>query len=209
MAWLALDRALRIATTHRTPIRQRRRWSAARDRIGHEVRLHGFDERLGAYTRTYGSADLDAATLVLPLVGLEHPRSPRVHGTIDAIRRELGANGPRGALLFRYPPGRDGLPGGEGAFLPCSCWLVQALAAAGRIDEAAEVFEDLASRAGALGLYPEEIDPRSGEALGNFPQALTHAGLVQAALALRDAQGRSLVDDRGDVDLDEHLLERE
>jgi len=100
------------------------------------------------------------------------------------VRRELSAGGP---LLYRYPPGDDGLAGGEGAFLPCSFWLAQALAATGAVDEAVEVFEQLQSLAGPLGLYAEEADPESGELLGNYPQALTHAALVQAALAIRDA----------------------
>ena len=102
---------------------------------------------------------------------------------IDAIRRQLGAGGP---LLYRYPPGTDGLAGGEGAFLPCSFWLVQALARTGRPDEAEALFDELLALGGPLGLYGEEMDPVTGEHLGNFPQALTHAALVQAALALGD-----------------------
>jgi GH15 family glucan-1,4-alpha-glucosidase len=91
--------------------------------------------------------------------------------------------------LYRYPPGRDGLPGTEGAFLPCSFWLAQALAATGRGPEAVELFQSLLERASPLGLYAEEMDPATGDHLGNFPQTLTHAALVQAALAIRDAAG--------------------
>ncbi len=184
MAWLALDRALRIAELRGTPARRVRGWAEARDAIAEEVRTRGFDDELGSYVRSYGSTELDAAVLVLPLLGLEAPGSPRVHGTIDAIRSRLGAGGP---LLYRYPPGSDGLPGGEGAFLPCSFWLVQALAVSGRRAEAAELFDGLLEIGGSLGLYPEEVDPAGGAFLGNYPQALTHAALVQAALALRDA----------------------
>jgi GH15 family glucan-1,4-alpha-glucosidase len=126
--------------------------------------------------------------LVLPLIGLEPADSRRVRGTIDAIRRELAAGGP---LLYRYPPGRDGLPGADGAFLPCSFWLVQALAATGRRAEAATLFGELLELASPLGLYAEEMDTTSHEHLGNYPQALTHAALVQAALALRDASPRT------------------
>ncbi|HEX6517001.1 MAG TPA: glycoside hydrolase family 15 protein [Nocardioidaceae bacterium] len=187
MAWLALDRALRIGETHRLPEHRRRRWYAARAALGAEVRERGFDAELGAYTRSYGSADLDAAVLVLPLIGLEEPDSPRVRSTVDQIRRRLSAGGP---LLYRYPPGRDGLPGGEGAFLPCSFWLVQALACSGRLEEATRLFEELLELTGPLGLYGEEMDPATREHLGNYPQALTHAALVQAALSLRAAEQR-------------------
>jgi GH15 family glucan-1,4-alpha-glucosidase len=184
MGWLALDRALRIAATRRTPDRDVRAWIDGREQLAHEVRVHGFDERRHTYTRAYGSSDVDAALLVLPHLGVEPPGSPRVRGTIDAIREELGAGGP---LLYRYPPGRDGLPGVDGAFLPCSFWLAQALAATGRLDEAHEVFGALVARGSRLGLYAEEMDPATGAHLGNFPQALTHAAVVQAALAVRDA----------------------
>jgi GH15 family glucan-1,4-alpha-glucosidase len=184
MAWLALDRALRIADTHRLPARQRRRWSTARDAIAEAVASRGFDKDRGTYTRSYGSAELDAALLILPLVGLDERDSSRLHGTIDAVWTDLGAGGP---LLFRYPPGSDGLAGTEGAFLPCSFWLVQALACVGRTREARELFESLLDHASPLGLYAEEMDPASKAHLGNYPQALTHAALVQAALALRDA----------------------
>ena len=183
MGWLALDRALRIAETHRLPARQRRRWAAARDALGDDIKRRGYDAGMGSYTRSYGSHDLDAALLVLPLIGLEDPGSPRVRGTVDAIHRRLSAGGP---LLYRYPPSHDGLPGSEGAFLPCSFWLVQALARTGSSPEAGELFEEMLRRASPLGLYSEEMDPSSGEQLGNYPQALTHAALVQAALALRE-----------------------
>jgi GH15 family glucan-1,4-alpha-glucosidase len=185
MGWLALDRALRIADTHRLSGRRRRRWQAARDAIAAEVRVRGFDPAKQTYTRSYGSSDLDAALLILPLLGIEDVDSPRVRSTIDAIRNELSAGGP---LLYRYPPGRDGLPGTEGAFLPCSFWLVQALARTGRHAEAADLFQALLHRANPLGLYAEEMDPSTGAHLGNFPQTLTHAALIQATLALRDPE---------------------
>jgi len=185
MAWLALDRGLRLAEEHEhaLPARQRQHWRDARQHLGAEITAQGFDETRGTYTRSYGSADLDAALLVLPLIGLEPPGSDRTIGTIDAVWAQLGAGGP---LLYRYPPGRDGLPGGEGAFLPCSFWLVQALANVGRAKEAHELFDTLLDQASPLGLYAEEMDPTTRAHLGNYPQALTHAALIQAALALRD-----------------------
>jgi GH15 family glucan-1,4-alpha-glucosidase len=184
LAWLALDRALRIASTRRTPARQVARWRAERDAIAAEVTAAGFNPELGSYTRSYGSNDLDAAVLVLPLLDLEPRDSPRVRATIQAVRHQLSAGGP---LLYRYPPSQDGLPGTEGAFLPCSFWLVQALATTGRVDEAAQLFDDLLDLANPLGLLPEEINPTTHGYLGNYPQALTHAALIQAALAIRDA----------------------
>jgi GH15 family glucan-1,4-alpha-glucosidase len=185
MAWLALDRALRIAATRRTPSREVRRWVIARDALAADIRTKGFDPVRGAYTRSYGSAELDAALLILPQLGIEPVDSPRLTGTIDAISRGLSAGGP---LLYRYPPGRDGLPGPEGAFLPCSFWLAQGLASTGRHQEAVELFEELLGLANPLGLFPEEVDPATGAHLGNFPQALTHSAHIQAALALRTAR---------------------
>jgi GH15 family glucan-1,4-alpha-glucosidase len=183
MAWLALDRALRIASTHRTSARRRARWQHERAAIAEEVYQRGYDENLGSYTRAYESDELDAANLILPLVGIEPADSARVRGTVDAIERALAAGGP---LLYRYPPGRDGLPGSEGAFVPCAFWLVQALARTGRAGRATERMAALVRLASPLGLYAEEMDPSTGAHLGNYPQALTHAALVQAALALRD-----------------------
>ena len=152
--------------------RHRRRGSAA-----------GFDPAKASYTRSYGSDDLDAALLILPLLGIEDIDS---HG-YAARSTPSGRSCPPAAPLYRYPPGRDGLPGTEGAFLPCSFWLVQALARTGRPAEAVELFQALLDHANPLGLYPEELDPATGAHLGNFPQTLTHAALVQAALAIGDA----------------------
>jgi GH15 family glucan-1,4-alpha-glucosidase len=189
MAWLALDRALRLAACHRTGERRRHRWQRQRDALAADVTARGFNPRLGSYTRAYGSDDLDAALLVLPILGFEPPGSPRSRGTVDAIRRHLGAGGP---LLYRYPPGSDGLAGTEGAFLPCSFWLVQALAATDRADEAGDLLAELVGLGGPLGLYAEEMDPTTRAHLGNYPQALTHAAMVQASLAVREHLGTGI-----------------
>jgi GH15 family glucan-1,4-alpha-glucosidase len=183
MAWHALDRALRIAATHRLGARRRRHWVTERDAIARDVQSRGFDEARGSYMRSYGSDEIDASLLVLSLLGMEPTDGPRVRGTIDAIQRDLDAGGP---LLYRYPPGRDGLPGREGAFMPCAFWLVQALAKTGRSTEAAARFATLIDLATPVGLYAEEMEPTCGGHLGNYPQALTHAALFKAALALRD-----------------------
>jgi GH15 family glucan-1,4-alpha-glucosidase len=184
LGWLALDRAVRMASSNHVRRSTIERWRRERAAVASDVRERGFDSRRRSYTRAFGSKELDAALLVLPTLEFDPPESDRVSGTIDAIRRELSAGGP---LLYRYLPGTDGLEGREGAFLPCSFWLVLALARTGRLEEAHALFEDACGVGNDLGLYAEEMDPTSREHLGNFPQALTHAALIQAALALESA----------------------
>jgi GH15 family glucan-1,4-alpha-glucosidase len=118
-------------------------------------------------------------------MGFDEPGSPRVRGTVAAIREELTAGGP---LMYRYLSTGDDHAESEGAFVACSFWLVEALARLGRKEEAAQVFEDLCARSNDVGLFAEQIDPRTGEHLGNFPQALSHAGLLQAALAIHEPE---------------------
>jgi GH15 family glucan-1,4-alpha-glucosidase len=183
MAWLTLDRALRLSAHYRTHPTRSRWWAAERDALAVDIRTFGFNPVRGAYVRTYRSDEVDAALLLLPAMGFVDPSSAAVAGTIAAIRKDLSAGGP---LLYRYPIGQDGLAGGEGAFLPCSFWLVRALALTDQVEEARELFEELLSL-NPLGLFAEEVDQASGTQVGNFPQAFTHAALVQAALAIRDA----------------------
>ena len=185
MAWLALDRGARIAQTRGGRAAARaERWLDARDALADELREHGYDDDVGAYTAAYGIRDLDAAVLLLPLIDLEPAGSPRVASTVDAIREQLGAGGP---LVYRYRD-EDGLEGSEGAFLPCSFWLVQALVHTDRVDEAGALFDELVELGGPLGLYAEEVDPSTGAFIGNYPQALTHSTLLQAAFALQAAR---------------------
>jgi GH15 family glucan-1,4-alpha-glucosidase len=162
MAWLSLDRAIRIAATRGDRRHHRlQHWIRARDAVATDVRTRGFDPSQNTYTAAYDSVELDASVLVLPMLGLEPATSPRVTGTVDAIRRQLGAGGP---LLYRYPPGSDGLDGGEGAFLPCSFWLVQALARTGRPDEAEALLDELLALGGPLGRHrraPRQLPPSS------------------------------------------------
>jgi GH15 family glucan-1,4-alpha-glucosidase len=179
MAWLCLDRARRIADKRGVRGKRTQTWVEQKDRIAKEVLERGFDPKANSYVRAYGSTELDAALLILPVLGFDdHPE--RVKGTITAIRRELESGG----FVFRYRRGSDGLGGHEGAFLPCSFWLVQALAHIGQRDEAIDLLETLIGSANDVGLFSEEIDPGTGEFLGNFPQAFTHATLVQAGLSL-------------------------
>jgi GH15 family glucan-1,4-alpha-glucosidase len=182
MGWLALDRALRMADSHRVRRRRIRRWNLGRSALREEIRSQGFDSRRRSYVRWYGADELDASLLLLASIGFEEPPSPRLEGTVSAVQQELGAGGP---LLYRHQPGSDDQV--EGAFLACSFWLVDALARLGRQDEAAGLLENLCRRSTDLGLFAEEMDPATGMQLGNFPQALTHAALLQAAVALRGA----------------------
>lgn len=180
MAWVALDRAIRIAEHRGESARQAARWRIGAATLGTEITARGFDPQMASYTAAYGSPDFDAALLLLPWTGFEPDDSPRLTGTIDAIRRELDAGSP---LLYRYRDD-DGLAGDEGAFLPCSFWLVHALARTGRRSEAESLFDQLLDLGSDLGLFAEEMDPITHDHLGNFPQALTHSALLQAVAAL-------------------------
>jgi len=159
------------------------RWRAVRDEIHAEVCAQGFNEARGAFTQSYGSDALDASALMMPLVGFLPATDPRVRSTIDVVRRELTVDG----LVTRYFPTDadvDGIGEPEGVFLPCSFWMVEALALAGEVDEAKKLFERLLGFANDVGLFAEEYDPRSRRFLGNFPQAFTHLALVGAAHTL-------------------------
>ena len=180
MAWAALDSALRLVGPNAE-------WQRAKDEIHALVLERGFDAKRNTFVSELDGDELDASLLYVARVGLIPADDPRMLGTIDAIRKTLG----RDDVVYRYELGTDdGLPPGEGAFLACSFWLVEALAVAGREDEARDVFEKLIARANDVGLLPEEIDVASGAFLGNFPQALTHIGLVNAAICLSE-EGRT------------------
>jgi GH15 family glucan-1,4-alpha-glucosidase len=183
MCWVALDRAIALAATSRIPSGHLERWSSERDAIRRFVEERCWSEDLQSYVRAAGSEELDASVLHASLFGYADPAGPRMIGTLDAIEREL-RDGP---FVTRYL-GTDGLPGGEGAFLTCSFWLADALARAGRVDQAVELMEQLVEMANDVGLYAEEIDPRDGSFLGNFPQALPHLALIGAATVVAEAQ---------------------
>jgi GH15 family glucan-1,4-alpha-glucosidase len=183
MCWVALDRAIRLASAGQLPARHVDRWRREAAAIRAFVDQNGWSDRQQSYVRFAGSDEVDASLLLLPIMGYCHPRSPQGVGTVDAIRRRLG----RGPFVYRYLGG-DGLAGGEGVFLTCSFWLVHALCLAGRLSEADELMEQLIGLANDLGLYSEEVDPHSREFLGNFPQALVHLALIGAALALSEGR---------------------
>jgi GH15 family glucan-1,4-alpha-glucosidase len=182
MCWVALDRAVRLAERGELPSRHVSRWRREAAAIRAFVEEQCWSPQLRSYTRTAGSHDVDASLLMISLMQFDDPRGERAGGTIDAVRRLLQ----EGDFVFRYLAD-DGVPGGEGCFVNSSFWLVSALARAGRVDEASQLMERVCRRANDVGLYAEEIDPGSGAFLGNFPQALAHLALIDAAIAIRDA----------------------
>ena len=165
------------------PSKHRARWSQEEKRIRAFVERRGYSERKRAYVQRAGSDDLDASLLLPILAGYDDPCRPHLLATVDAIRAELG----RGTLVHRYL-GEDGLPGDEGAFVACSFWLVEAYARQGRLEDAEALMEELVPMANDVGLFAEEIDPSTGEFLGNIPQALSHLALVTAAVAIEAAR---------------------
>ncbi|MFJ6694373.1 glycoside hydrolase family 15 protein [Streptomyces sp. NPDC091294] len=189
MTWVALDRAVRTLEHHpELGGGDVDGWRALRDEVHREVCEKGYDPVRNTFTQYYGSRELDASLLLVPRVGFLPPDDPRVVGTVDAVGAELTRDG----LVRRYSTeGRqvDGLPGGEGTFLVCSFWYADALHATGRTKEARELFERLVGLANDVGLLAEEYDPVSGHQLGNFPQAFSHVGLVNTALALFGDEG--------------------
>jgi GH15 family glucan-1,4-alpha-glucosidase len=183
MVWVAADRAVRALEQYPKLKGDLDGWRALRDEVHREVCEKGYDADRNTFTQSYGSRELDAALLLIPRVGFLPHDDPRVTGTIEAVRAELG----HGGFLRRYTADDttvDGLPGGEGAFLVCSFWLADALHATGRTKEARELFERLVGLANDVGLLSEEYDPVGERQLGNFPQAFSHIGLVNTALAL-------------------------
>ena len=188
MAWVVFDRAVRLAEQFEleAPVE---RWKQVRDEIHAEVCERGYDGERGTFTQYYGSEELDASVLNIPLVGFLPGTDERVTGTIDAVWRELGRDG----FVSRYSTADtdDGLPGDEGQFLACSFWLVNALARNGRVEEARGLFERLIGLSNDLGLLAEEYDVARGRQVGNFPQAFSHLTLILAARAMATAEPRA------------------
>ena len=187
MLWVALDRAVRLAERDGHLQGDVAHWRATRDALHAQVLARGYDAQLGAFTQAYGTRELDASNLLLPIHGVLPADDPRMLGTLDRTLEQLTENG----LVYRYR-GDDGLPGEEGAFLLCTFWLADALALAGRVDEAWRIFEAAAGCASPLGLLAEQADAHSRELLGNYPQAFSHIGLINSALYLAYAEGREL-----------------
>jgi GH15 family glucan-1,4-alpha-glucosidase len=195
MSWVAVDRSLRLADKRSFPA-DRQRWLAVRDEIYQEVMTKGWDAGRKSFVQSYGSTDLDAALLLMPLTFFMAPSDPRMLATIDAIRQPVSAGGlAAGGLVYRYSAKAvgNGMKGLEGTFNMCSFWLVEALTRAGRrdrarLEDARLLFEQMLGFSNHLGLYAEQTG-HSGEALGNFPQGFTHLALISAAFNLDKALG--------------------
>ena len=195
MAWAAMHRGAFLARTYGGG--EPDKWEAIAHEIATEIYTHGFDVKQNAFTQSYDRPTLDASVLRLPLIGFIDANDPRMVGTIDAIQKELTRNG----LVYRYTEMDDGLAGNEGTFAICTFWLVQCLALCGRQREAEQLFSRVLRYGNDVGLFSEEIDPVTGELLGNFPQAFTHIGLINAAERLQgvDVAAESKEHDRADI----------
>jgi GH15 family glucan-1,4-alpha-glucosidase len=184
LCWVALDRAVELAGALGANPARVNRWRDERDRIREAILAQGWSERAGAFTQAFGSDALDASTLLIAMVGFLPAGDERVRATVNAIAERL--TDPRG-LVYRYKTD-DGLAGTEGSFLLCTFWLARALALGGELARAREAFERAAAFANDLGLLSEEVDDATGELLGNFPQAFSHVGLINAAWAIAQAE---------------------
>src|SRR3989440_5469099 len=184
MCWVALDRGARLAEMHGDLVLAKK-WQAIADEIKDDICTNGVDGR-GVFVQHYGGTALDASVLLIPLVRFLPPDDPRVKATVLAIADELTVDGM--VLRYRTAETDDGLRGEEGTFTICSFWLVSALCEVGELDRARELCEKLLSYASPLQLYAEEIDPRSGRHLGNFPQAFSHLALSNAVRHVSHAE---------------------
>jgi GH15 family glucan-1,4-alpha-glucosidase len=181
MAWVAFDRAVRGVEVHGLD-GPADKWRAIRDAIHAEVCEKGWNADVGAFTQFYGAVELDASLLMMPLVGFLPPDDERVVRTVETIQDRLTEDG--FVLRYENESGVDGLPGREGVFLPCTLWLIGCLRLMGRLDEATAIFRRVTALVNDVGLISEEYDPGHRRLLGNFPQAFTHVGIVNAARGL-------------------------
>ncbi len=184
MCWVVLDRLLTLPVNDQVRMPMER-FTRERDALRREIEARGYNERIQSYVSVFDGADVDASLLLLGVYGYADPSQARMRNTCDRIQERLGVDG----LLYRYRTD-DGLARGEGAFGICSFWAVECLARRGELTRATEMFEHLLAFGNDVGLFAEEIDPETGAALGNFPQAFTHLGLINAALTLAEAAGQ-------------------
>src|ERR687896_606496 len=197
LCWVALDRLIKLHEAGHLE-GSVDLFRAGREEIREEIEAHGYNERIRSYTRTFDGEEMDASLLTLPLYGYIEGTHPRMRSTCARIHEKLARDG----LVYRYETGTDdGLPPGEGAFGICSFWAVECVARGGNVEGAARTFEQLLAYANDVGLFAEEIDPHTGAALGNFPQAFTHIGLINAALTLGEYRERNAAAERPSNDI--------
>jgi GH15 family glucan-1,4-alpha-glucosidase len=188
MCWVALDRGIRTAEWFELEANLPR-WRMVREQIRADILAHGYNPAIGAFTQSYDDTALDAVNLLLPLVGFIPPDDPRMRSTVDRTMEKLTDEH---GFVYRYLSD-DGLEGEEGTFTMCTFWLVDNLAMQGRVDEARSLFDRLLNCAGGrLKLFSEEVDPETGTALGNYPQAFTHIALINSANNLRKAEAAAV-----------------
>jgi GH15 family glucan-1,4-alpha-glucosidase len=197
MAWVALDRAVKAVEQFGLK-GDLATWMALRTEMHDDICRQGFSPQRNAFTQSYGASELDASLLMMPLVGFLPASDPRIVSTVDLIQRELVVGG----LVQRYETSAsgnvDGLPPGEGTFLPCSFWLADCLYLMGRLKEARDLYERLLAVRNDLGLLAEEYDPKAKRLLGNFPQAFSHVCLVNTAYNL-NPQTKGPAEDRSAI----------
>ncbi|MGE5379356.1 MAG: glycoside hydrolase family 15 protein [Candidatus Saccharibacteria bacterium] len=177
MLWLALDRGIQMFEALRLE-GDLDRWRETKDIIRHEIMTKGWSDKLHAFKQSYEDENLDAVNLMLPIMGFIDGKDPRMLSTIDATMEHLVVNG----LCYRYIDAPEGLSGKEATFTLCTFWLVSALILADRIEEARKIYDNVLSKASSLGLFAEEIEPDTGEQIGNFPQAFSHLGVIHSAV---------------------------
>ncbi len=178
MAWAAVDRGLRLAKALKKPV-DFRGWRRAREAMRADILEKSWNEKRRSFVQAYGAENLDASALFIPMVGFLPAEDPRMAATIEAVQKELARDG----FVYRYLPSQtdNGVGGDEGALTMCSLWLACSMITGGRLDEARAIFERVAGLGNQLGLYSEMVEPRTGEFLGNFPQAFTHIALIHTA----------------------------
>ena len=185
MAWVAVDRALKLAEARNLPV-DTARWTALRAQIRQRVEAQGVDPVTGAFIQSFGGTAMDASNLLLPLIHFLPATDPRVMATSREVERQLSRNG----LVYRYLDTDDGLPGGEAAFAICTFWLIDNLVLTGQVERGRQLFERMLGHLNDVGLLAEQIDPASGAQVGNFPQAFSHMGLINSALQIAKADRR-------------------
>jgi len=185
MCWVTIDRGVKIAKLKNfdAPLEK---WEKERESVRRAILEKGFNKKLKSFVQSFGSETLDATSLLIPVMGFLPADDPKVKSTVEATMRQLLI---KDCLLYRYKAD-DGLPGSEGNFVLCSFWLIKVLALLGRVKEAEDIFSKILDYISPLGLFAEEIDPKTGKQIGNFPQAFSHIGLINSALYIGTAKGK-------------------